>query len=109
MFKKVAFVGVGLLLIASPLLVSAQNVAVQSDASLIASLTALVQQLEQQVQQLIAAHNNVVPIVPSISSGAPCQAPGGGPCVAFSASPTSGTAPLTVTLQRFCFECQLYL
>jgi hypothetical protein len=55
MLKKYISFGVGIALLASPLLVSAQTVSVSSNASLIAVLTQLVQVLEQELQQLIAA------------------------------------------------------
>jgi hypothetical protein len=79
MIKKIAFAGVGLAMLASPLFVSAQTVSA-NNASLIAALTALVQILEQEIQQLIAAQQGTAQSSP----------------VLLTATPASGTAPLTV-------------
>jgi hypothetical protein len=58
MIKKIAFAGVGFALLASPFFVSAQTVAASANTSLLATLEALVQQLEQELQQLIAAKSS---------------------------------------------------
>jgi PKD repeat protein len=79
MIKKIAFAGVGLVLFASPLVASAQGVSA-SNASLIAALTALVQILEQELQQLIA-----------LQQGSPQNGP-----ALLTATPINGAAPLTV-------------
>lgn len=52
--KKIISFGIGIALLASPVLVSAQSVS-SSNTSLIATLTALVQILEQELQSLLAA------------------------------------------------------
>ena len=57
MHKKLVSVLVGVALLVTPLLVSAQTTDT-SDASIMASLTALIQVLTQELQQLIAAHTN---------------------------------------------------
>src|ERR1700690_1233063 len=59
MIKRAVSVGVGMVLLASPLLRSAQTVSASSNnAALIAVLTQLVQILEQELQQLLAAQGN---------------------------------------------------
>ncbi len=79
MHKK--FVGslVALAMLASPLLVSAQSTS-SSNASLIATLTALVAQLTQELQQLLAAR--------AISNS--------NTTASLDSNPSSGAAPLTV-------------
>src|SRR4051812_47872859 len=57
MLKKIALYGIGATLLINPLVASAQTVD-STRASLIATLTALVQQLELQLQQLLAARAN---------------------------------------------------
>src|SRR6185437_31144 len=66
MIKKFISLSIGAVLFASPLLVSAQTTTDTSRASMIATLTALVQQLTQELQQLLAARSN-----PQQSSGQP--------------------------------------
>lgn len=58
MYKKIAFVAGTFALLASPLLVSAQTTTGSSNTSLLATLEALVVQLEQELQQLIAARSS---------------------------------------------------
>jgi len=78
MIKKLLFSAIGLLLLASPLFASAQSADTSANTqSLIAVLTQLVQVLERELAQLIAAQ-------------------GGTQSAQFIAIPTSGTAPLTV-------------
>jgi hypothetical protein len=52
--KKYISLGVGIALLVSPVLASAQTANISTEASLIAALTQLVQMLEQELQQLLA-------------------------------------------------------
>ncbi len=73
MHKKLISLGVGIALLASPLLASAQTTT-SSNASIIASLEALVATLTQELQQLIAAKSSSLapePITASWSSPQP--------------------------------------
>jgi PKD repeat protein len=83
MFKKVLFAGIGLLFVASPLFASAQTADGTASVTqqLIAYYSQLIQLLEQEISQLTAAIQN------SGTSNASNT---------FSATPTSGVAPLTV-------------
>ncbi len=58
MFKTIVLSGLGIALLITPIAALAQIKSVSNNASLIATLTALVQQLEQQWQQLLAAHGS---------------------------------------------------
>jgi IPT/TIG domain len=81
MNKRLLAAIISVVLFGSPLVALAQTANASpsgnSDAQLIAELTQLVQLLEQELQQLIIAH--------------------GGSSVSFTASPTSGSAPLSVS------------
>ncbi|HEV3245441.1 MAG TPA: PKD domain-containing protein [Candidatus Paceibacterota bacterium] len=79
MIKKLVFAGVGVALLVSPLIASAQTGGWPGQQDpLIAYLEQLIQLLEQELQILTGGFNYV-------------------PVQTFSVSPTSGTAPLTVT------------
>ena len=82
MHKKLASVVVGVALLVTPLLASAQTTDT-SDASIMASLTALIQVLTQELQQLIATRT------PSNGNGNTTPA-------TLQASPAYGVSPLTV-------------
>jgi PKD repeat protein len=92
MIKSIISAGVGLSMLATPLAASAQTSAT-SNSNLIAILTQLVQLLEQELQQLIAERQNTTPSQPTTPNT-------GG---TFTASPTSGAAPLTVTFNMPAF------
>jgi PKD repeat protein len=80
MNKQLVTAIVASLLVLSPALVSAQTTGVSSNASLIAVLTQLVQLLEQELQQLIAAQQGSTQNGPAL----------------LTATPINGAAPLTV-------------
>lgn len=86
--KKIISFGIGIALLASPLLVSAQTTS--TNASIIASLSALVQQLTQELQQLLAARSVTLPTPSSGTASTPDM----------TVSPTVGNAPLTVTFSN---------
>ena len=87
MHKKIVLVVVGALLIASPLVASAQMAAPSSNTSLIAALTALVQVLEQELQQLVAISAGTPQPPQPMASSTPINV----------ATSSSSTAPLTVS------------
>ena len=106
--KKLISFGVGIALLASPLVASAQTAS--SNASLIAILTQLVQLLEQELQQLIAAQGGSVAtlpallpppnLVPPVQNTLPpllTPLPVATQSASLSVSPTSGASPLGVT------------
>jgi PKD repeat protein len=104
MIKKIAFAGVGLAMLASPLLVSAQTVDGSSNASLMAVLTQLIQILEQELQQLISAQGSSPstqpqPVPQPTTVPQPQPVPQPTTNSSFSASPTSGTAPLSLAFR----------
>ena len=86
MHKKLASVAFGIALLVAPLIASAQ-IAVAPNASLVASLTALVQVLQQEVQQLVAARGGV-------------PTPDGAITVTASTTPVATSTQLYVTINQ---------
>ena len=90
MLNKFVAPMVGLVILVLPLAVSAQTVIASSstsaNSSLIALLTQLVEVLEQELQLLLVQH------------GTPTTVPAPQPSVHLSATPSSGPAPLAVSL-----------
>ena len=89
MIEKAVSAGIGMVLLASPLIVSAQAVNASSNTALIAALTQLVQTLEQELQQLLAAQGRSSNTSPGQTT-MPVN-------LTFTATPISGPVPLTVT------------
>lgn len=96
MYKRIIAPAIAVILLLSPVLASAQRqptsttTATRSNASLIALLTQLVQVLEQELQNLVAQRAGggigSKPVIPPVQISPN-----------FSASPTSGQAPLSVS------------
>ncbi len=93
--KKLISFGVGIALLASPLIVAAQTVSTSSNTSLIAVLTQLVQVLEQELQQLVAAQANTTNDSSTVDKTAQPNTRQYG-VVEFTTNQTSGAAPLQV-------------
>ena len=56
MYKKLASAAIGIALLASPLIISAQETTATDNTSLVASLSALIAQLESELKSLLATH-----------------------------------------------------
>src|SRR5580658_5092564 len=89
MIKNLLSVFFGAILLTAPTCTLAQTETTAPSPSLIAALTQLVQVLEQELQQLIAIHTAITIATPSTTVNTVTES--------FTASPTSGIAPLTVT------------
>ncbi len=87
MLKKIVFGAVGLALLASPFIASAQTTSTSSEAAIVADFIQLIQFLEEELQQLIALHNSAPATHPTTNTDSN----------GFTATSTSGSAPFTIT------------